>query len=63
MTPLAKELRRQGITVAELARRAKLNNKYLYQLAQGRKKTPSWIIAHKISVALNVKPESIFYVR
>jgi DNA-binding Xre family transcriptional regulator len=60
LTPLAQELKRQGISVMDLARATGLNPKYLYLIKDGRRKNISWYFVAKISSALRVRPEILF---
>lgn len=60
MTPLSKELNRQGLSVMDLSRATGLNFKYLYLIRNGQRRNLSWRIVHQISAALNVRPEKVF---
>lgn len=60
MTPLARELKRQGLTVTELAQKSGVNRAYLYLIKDGHRRAPSWKCVARISRALNVDPVILF---
>ena len=49
MTPLARALKEQEMTVMRLSVLTGLDSKYLYKLADGTRKNPSWTFVNIIA--------------
>lgn len=60
MTPLARALKEQEMTVMRLSVLTGLDSKYLYKLADGTRKNPSWTFVNIIAAALETPADILF---
>lgn len=60
MTPLHKEMIKQGMSMKTLAKRTGIGIFYLYNLRNGGRTNPSWRVACLIAHALKTDPSDLF---